>query len=94
MESSKNNRVEKRGHELVDEDDDSQHRLTHPKKPKLPGLARYIQFTNISSLIISCILLIRLFCFKLLFLVWIDFHLGGIVKIITRSSISWYQFPD
>ncbi|BAT79611.1 hypothetical protein LR48_Vigan04g047000 [Vigna angularis] len=42
MESSKNNRVEKRGYELVDEADDSQHHLTHPKKPKLPGLASVI----------------------------------------------------
>ncbi|RYR20905.1 hypothetical protein Ahy_B03g066129 isoform B [Arachis hypogaea] len=39
MESSKNNRVEKRGYDLVEEGDD---RLTQPKKPKLPGLASVI----------------------------------------------------
>ena len=37
----KNNRVEKRGYELVEEGDDAQHHLTQSKKPKLPGLARY-----------------------------------------------------
>ncbi|MED6135659.1 Calmodulin-binding protein 60 E [Stylosanthes scabra] len=40
MESSKNNRVEKRGYDLVEESDDD--RLTQPKKPKLPGLASVI----------------------------------------------------
>ncbi|XP_020222160.1 calmodulin-binding protein 60 E isoform X1 [Cajanus cajan] len=42
MESSKNNRVEKRGYELVEEGDDAQHHLTQSKKPKLPGLASVI----------------------------------------------------
>ncbi|XP_061344867.1 calmodulin-binding protein 60 E-like isoform X2 [Gastrolobium bilobum] len=42
MESSKNNRVEKRGYELVEEDDGAQHHLTQSKKPKLPGLASVI----------------------------------------------------
>ncbi|KAK7304115.1 hypothetical protein RJT34_15176 [Clitoria ternatea] len=42
MESSKNNRVEKRGYELVDEGDDAQHHLSQSKKSKLPGLASVI----------------------------------------------------
>ncbi|XP_027354024.1 calmodulin-binding protein 60 F-like isoform X1 [Abrus precatorius] len=42
MESSKNNRVEKRGYELVEEVEDAQHHLTQSKKPKLPGLASVI----------------------------------------------------
>ncbi|XP_061375794.1 calmodulin-binding protein 60 F-like [Gastrolobium bilobum] len=41
MESSKNYRVEKRGHELVEQGDDADH-LIQPKKPKLPGLASVI----------------------------------------------------
>ncbi|KAJ1436938.1 hypothetical protein SESBI_03773 [Sesbania bispinosa] len=42
MESSKSNRGEKRGYELVKEGDDAQHHLTQSKKPKLPGLASVI----------------------------------------------------
>jgi hypothetical protein len=38
MESSKNNKVEKRSY---DDDDNTQHHLAQSKKPKLPGLARY-----------------------------------------------------
>jgi hypothetical protein len=40
MESSKNNKVEKRSYD--DDDDNTQHHLAQSKKPKLPGLARYI----------------------------------------------------
>ncbi|CAL0320149.1 unnamed protein product [Lupinus luteus] len=45
MESSRNNRVEKRGYDLVekvDDDEDSQHHVTQSKKAKLPGLASVI----------------------------------------------------
>jgi hypothetical protein len=44
METSKNNKVEKRTYDVVnddDDDDDTQHHLAQSKKPKLPGLARY-----------------------------------------------------
>lgn len=69
MESSKNNRVEKRGYELVEEGDDVQHHLTQTKKPKLPVLARYfsIQFSNIPSLIMTFfkknwVILLQIYC--------------------------------
>jgi len=41
MESSKNNKVEKRSYDVANEDEDAQNHLTQSKKPKLPGLARY-----------------------------------------------------
>lgn len=42
MESSKNNKVEKRGYDVVNEDDDGHHHVAQSKKPKLPGLASVI----------------------------------------------------
>lgn len=42
MESSKNNKLEKRSYDVANED---QHHLAHSKKPKLPGLARYFNIT-------------------------------------------------
>ncbi|CAJ2645195.1 unnamed protein product [Trifolium pratense] len=44
MESSKNNKLEKRIYDVVndDDDDDTQHQLAQSKKPKLPGLASVI----------------------------------------------------
>ncbi|KAK2450498.1 Calmodulin-binding protein 60 E [Trifolium repens] len=45
METSKNNKVEKRTYDVVnddDDDDDTQHHLAQSKKPKLPGLASVI----------------------------------------------------
>jgi hypothetical protein len=46
MESSKNNKVEKRSYDdVANEDEDAQNHLTQSKKPKLPGLARYFNRT-------------------------------------------------